>query len=231
MPSTSSRPAAAFPCRGCCSPRAGTACGRLRWTCATPAIRPARAIRSSATAHGSSAPTRRATPRAIEFGLREARGLPLDPESLPPAWREPRATFVTLRRGGQLRGCTGSLEARQPLACDVAHNAYRSAFADPRFPPLQPGELADLDVSVSVLGPLEPLGARSEEELVAQLRPGLDGLVLSEGPRSATFLPAVWDSLPDPRDFLDALRRKAGLPPGYWSSTLRFERYAVEEAG
>ena len=111
----------------------------------------------------------------------------------------------------------------------MAHNAFRSAFGDPRFPPLLEDELPGLDIHVALLSPLEPLPAGSEQELLAALRPGVDGLVLREGPRTATFLPAVWESLPDPRDFLARLREKAGLPPGHWSASLCFERYTAEE--
>jgi AmmeMemoRadiSam system protein A len=167
---------------------------------------------------------------AIAHGLCRGRAPELDPSDYPPALRETRASFVTLRRHGDLRGCTGTLEARWPLVCDVAQNAWRSASADPRFAPLSQWELAEIDVSVAVLSPLESLVAESELELLASLRPGVDGLVLREGPHSATFLPAVWQSLPLPADFLDQLRQKAGLPRGYWSTTLRFERYTSRDA-
>lgn len=168
--------------------------------------------------------------RSIAEGLRTGQPLPLDAASFPPPGCEPGASFVTLRRSGELRGCTGSLEPVRPLVVDVAENAFRSAFRDPRFPPLRENELGELDVHVARLGPLEPLPAGSESALLAALRPGVDGLVLREGARSATFLPAVWESLPEPREFLARLRQKAGLPPGHWSETLRFERYTTEEA-
>ena len=167
---------------------------------------------------------------AITHALDAGREPELDPSRYPPKLREPGASFVTLHLDGGLRGCTGSLQATRPLVCDVAHNACRSAFRDPRFPPLAAPELGELVVSVSVLGPLEPLEVTSERELLAALRPGVDGLVLSEGAASATFLPAVWESLPEPRAFLDALRRKAGLPPGHWSPALRCQRYTATEA-
>lgn len=167
---------------------------------------------------------------AIELGLREGREPRFDARRYPPQLGEPGASFVTLRRSGQLRGCTGSLEALRPLVEDVARNAWRSANLDPRFPPLRALELDDLEVSVSVLSPLEAFPASSERDLLEQLRPGIDGLVLREGARTATFLPSVWQSLPAPRAFLDALRQKAGLPSGHWSATLRFERYTTREA-
>jgi AmmeMemoRadiSam system protein A len=167
---------------------------------------------------------------AIEHGLREGRPPQLDASLYPPALREPRASFVTLRCGGELRGCTGTLEPREPLVVGVARNAWRSAFADPRFPPLAEGELEDVEISVSVLSPLEDLPARSRDELLAALRPGVDGLVLRDRAAASTFLPSVWESLPDPAAFLAALARKAGLAPDHWSPTLRFERYTADEA-
>lgn len=145
--------------------------------------------------------------------------------------REVRSCFVTLRSEGVLRGCTGRLEASRPLVVDVAFNAHRAALRDPRFHPVREHELAGLEVHVSVLTPLLPLPASSEAELLAALVPGRTGLVLREGERAATFLPAVWQQLEDPRDFLRELRHKAGLPPDHWSATLRFERYEAEEVG
>jgi AmmeMemoRadiSam system protein A len=167
---------------------------------------------------------------AIELGLETGCAPVLDAERFEPELRVPGASFVTLRRRAELRGCTGSLEARIALVEDVARNAWRSASADPRFPPLAPAELEDLEISVSVLSPLQPFHVESELDLLARLRPGVDGLVLREGARSATFLPSVWESLPEPRAFLDALRHKAGLPSGHWSGALRFERYTTRDA-
>jgi len=168
--------------------------------------------------------------RSIDEGLRTGNALSLDASAYAPPSCDPGASFVTLRIRGELRGCTGTLEAIRPLACDVAQNAFRSAFGDPRFAPLREWERPALDIHVAVLSPLAPLPARSEDELLASLRPGVDGLVLREGARAATFLPAVWESLPEPRDFLLRLREKAGLPSRYWSPSLRFERYTTDEA-
>jgi AmmeMemoRadiSam system protein A len=168
--------------------------------------------------------------RSIEHGLRANAPLDVEPGDYPPPLCERGASFVTLRLEGELRGCTGMLEATRPLVCDVAHNAFRSAFGDPRFPPLRDDELPRLDVHVAVLSPLEPLPAETEQGLLRALRPGIDGLVLREGARSATFLPAVWESLPEPEDFLGRLREKAGLPFRYWSPSLRFERYTARDA-
>lgn len=165
---------------------------------------------------------------AIRRG-RDAPGPGLDLAQLPPELGAPGASFVTLHRRGELRGCMGSLEPRRPLAEDVAGNARAAAYFDPRFPPVEPAELAELELEISVLGTARPLPAASEAELVAALRPGVDGLVLHEGPRRATFLPSVWSQLPDPAQFVRQLKRKAGLAPDHWSPTLRFERYEVEE--
>jgi AmmeMemoRadiSam system protein A len=166
---------------------------------------------------------------SVAHGLSEGRPIPVCAEDYDEPLRELRASFVTLRRGDALRGCTGTLSPVDPLVVDVAHNAYRSAFRDPRFPPLEPRELADLSFHISILGPSQPLVATSEEELLAALCPGVDGLVLREGALSSTFLPAVWESLPEPERFLAELKRKAGLPVDHWSDSLRFERYSVEE--
>jgi AmmeMemoRadiSam system protein A len=160
-----------------------------------------------------------------------ARAAPPDlPLEWSPDWlRAPAASFVTLRLEGTLRGCIGSIEARRPLGDDVAYNAYAAAYRDMRFPPLERGEMPRLTVEVSVLSPREPLHAASETEALARMRPGVDGVYLEYHGLSATFLPQVWEGLPDPRDFLGELRRKAGLPPGFWDPELRLSRYTVEK--
>jgi len=180
------------------------------------------------TARGGS--LRRVAREAIEWGLREGGEPRVDLTRHEPEQRRPGASFVTLRRQGELRGCTGSLEPTRPLVEDVAQNAWRSANRDPRFSPLEADELADLEISVCVLSSLEPVRVGSAQELLERLRVGVDGLVLREGARRATFLPSVWEGLSEPRAFLEALLQKAGLPPGYWSPSLRFERYTTREA-
>ena len=167
---------------------------------------------------------------SIAHGLAHGRPLPVAPADYDPALRPVRATFVTLRLEGALRGCTGTLEAQRPLVVDVAENAHRTAFRDPRFAPVEGSELARLEIHISVLSPLEPFPAESEEALLEELRPGVDGLVLRDGAAAGTFLPAVWKSLPAPRDFVRELKRKAGLTAGHWSPTLRFERYTTRDA-
>jgi AmmeMemoRadiSam system protein A len=143
--------------------------------------------------------------------------------------REPGASFVTLRLEGELRGCIGSIDARRPLGEDVARNAHAAAYRDPRFPPVSAAELPLLQVEVSVLSPREPLPAGSEGEALERLRPGVDGVALEYGGASATFLPQVWESLPQPAAFLEALRHKAGLPGHFWHPDVRLSRYTVEK--
>lgn len=145
----------------------------------------------------------------------------------PAALQVPAATFVTLLHRGDLRGCMGTLLARRPLVEDVAANACAAAFRDPRFPPVASDELADLDIHLSVLSRPEPMTFTSEADLLRQIRPGVDGLLLLDGAHVGTLLPSVWESLPDPEEFLRVLKRKAGLRPDYWSRTLQVSRYTA----
>lgn len=168
---------------------------------------------------------------AIRFGLVHGRPQRLDLAGYDAALRRNGASFVTLHSRGGLRGCIGSLQARRPLVEDVSENAFAAAFRDPRFPPLSRAEWNGLELEVSVLGPAEPIPAASEEALLDELRPGVDGLILEEHGHRATFLPAVWQSLPAPREFVRQLKLKAGLSPDYWSDTLRFSRYRTHAFG
>ena len=165
--------------------------------------------------------------RAIRHGVERGAPLEVACDDYPEPLRELRASFVTLHREGRLRGCTGHLEASLPLVADVARSAHQAALADPRFPPVREPELAGIQVHVSVLGPLEPLPVGSRQELLAALRPGMDGLVLREGPRQGTFLPSVWETLPEPERFVEELLRKAGLAA--WSPDVECLRYEVED--
>lgn len=166
--------------------------------------------------------------RSIAYGIEHGRALPVDPAEYGGVLREPGATFVTLHEEGRLRGCIGHLEAVAPLVEDVAGNAFAAAFRDPRFPPLARGELPRLAIAVSVLTPPEPVAFASEAQLIAALEPGVDGLILSAGRARSTFLPAVWESLPEPREFLRHLKQKAGLPADFWSDAVRIWRYRTE---
>lgn len=145
-----------------------------------------------------------------------------------PVLRAVRASFVTLKRRGTLRGCIGNLDAKQELLEDVMQNAKLAAYHDPRFPPLLAAEFEDLHIEISVLSASEPVTARNRDELLHALRPGTDGVTVQEGGRRATFLPAVWASLPDPREFYAQLMCKAGLSAVHWSPALRFFRYQTE---
>jgi AmmeMemoRadiSam system protein A len=140
---------------------------------------------------------------------------------------EPGATFVTLTKNGQLRGCVGTLRAYRPLLEDVRENARAAAFSDPRFPPLAAAELREIAVEVSLLGPPVPLDFGSEAEALARLRPGRDGVIFEYRGARSTFLPQVWEHLPDPRSFLAQLKHKAGLPPDFWSPEIRLWTYEV----
>ncbi|MEA3278071.1 MAG: AmmeMemoRadiSam system protein A [Pseudomonadota bacterium] len=166
--------------------------------------------------------------RSIEHGLTHGRALLVDPSHYAAKLRESAAAFVTLEEAGQLRGCIGHLEAVQPLVADVAENAFAAAFRDPRFPPLQRPELASLCIKISVLTPAHPMVFGSEADLLGQVTPGRDGLILKEASARGTFLPSVWDTLPEPREFLRHLKMKAGLSPDYWSDTLEIWRYGSE---
>ena len=168
---------------------------------------------------------------SIRHGL--ARGAPLRPDrdAFPPALRAHRAAFVTLHHFHSLRGCVGHLDPCMPLVRDVAENAFAAAFRDPRFPGLEAWEFHGLTLEVAVLSIPEPMHFRDEADLLRQLRPGVDGLILSEGSARGTLLPAVWEALPDPRQFLCELKRKAGLPADCWSRTLRVARYQAEAFG
>lgn len=139
------------------------------------------------------------------------------------------ATFVTLTQGGELRGCIGSLEAHRPLVEDLEHNARAAAFDDPRFPALSEAELPRTRVEVSILSKPEPLRFKDEADALAQLRPGVDGVILETGWHRATFLPQVWEQLPDPAEFMAHLKHKAGLALDYWSDDVRLSRYTVEK--
>lgn len=142
---------------------------------------------------------------------------------------EPGATFVTLRKQGALRGCIGSLQAQRPLGEDVRHNARAAAFLDPRFPPLGLREFDAVEVEVSLLGASETLVFDDEAGALAQLRPGVDGVILQWRGHHATFLPQVWDDLPEPRQFMAQLKRKASLAADFWDPEVRLQRYEVHK--
>jgi MEMO1 family protein len=145
--------------------------------------------------------------------------------------QEVGASFVTLMRHGQLRGCIGSLQAHRPLLEDVKANAKAAAFLDPRFQPLTQTEFATTYVEVSLLSPSEPIAFESEEHALRLIRPGLDGLIVEHGGKRGTFLPQVWESIPDPIQFLRHLKQKAGLDADFWAPDVLLSRYTVVKFG
>jgi AmmeMemoRadiSam system protein A len=146
------------------------------------------------------------------------------------AWLKSKgATFVTLTQNGELRGCIGSLEAHRALLDDVKANALAAAFHDPRFSPLGKDELDMTQVEVSLLSPLSPISFSNEQDALAQLRPQVDGIVFEYGPYRATFLPQVWEQLPQAAEFMAHLKRKAGLSSGFWDEGVKLSRYTVNK--
>ena len=150
-------------------------------------------------------------------------------ENESPALCAPGASFVTLQLKDKLRGCIGSLRAKQPLALDVSHNALAAAFNDPRFSALSIEEFPECTVSISVLSTPKALAVKDLGDLEKQLKPGTDGLVLEFQGHRATFLPAVWVTLPDKSKFISELARKAGLDIRDYSEEWRFSTYHVDE--
>lgn len=168
--------------------------------------------------------------QALDAGVRGRKLPPLDHETLTKALREPGASFVTLTINGNLRGCIGALEPYQPLAQDVCEHAVAAALEDPRFAPVQPKELDQIEIEVSRLTIPEKLEYTDAEELLTRLRPDVDGVILRDGSRRATFLPQVWAKLPDPEEFLNNLCYKMGAASDAWRGRhLDVLVYQVEE--
>lgn len=142
---------------------------------------------------------------------------------------KPGATFVTLMQWGELRGCIGSLQACDPLIEDVSNNAVSAALYDPRFSPLAADELETVSVEVSLLSELQSLDFSSEADALAQLRPDIDGVVFEYGSYRSTFLPQVWESLPQPQQFLAKLKSKARLSENFWAEDIKLSRYTVSK--
>ncbi len=165
--------------------------------------------------------------RVINHGADSAARLEVDPEQYHPLLQEYRGTFVTLYRGTGLRGCIGSLEAQRTLVEDLAYNAFAAAFADPRFAPCSRAELGDLTIEISILSPLQAIEPADEAELLEALEPHQHGLLIEDAGQRATFLPKVWQALPEKQEFLRQLRLKAGLPADHWSATLRASIYST----
>jgi AmmeMemoRadiSam system protein A len=137
------------------------------------------------------------------------------------------ACFVTLTQNGALRGCIGSLQAHRPLLADVKSNAVFAAMRDPRFTPLKTEEFHFTEIEISLLSPSQEMQVSDEADALAQMRPGVDGIIFEYGRYRSTFLPQVWEDLARPRDFLAMLRRKAGLPDDFWAEDVKLSRYTV----
>ena len=166
---------------------------------------------------------------AIRQGLDGGKRPSIAWDRVPSALREDGAAFVTINLRGRLRGCIGSLVAHRPLADDIAQNAWKAAFKDPRFSPLTREEFQACEIEISLLSPHTPFPFRDEADLIARLRPGRDGLTLQEGDRRALFLPSVWDGIADPAVFVQRLKQKAGWAPDYWSDGIRATRFTTEK--
>ena len=169
---------------------------------------------------------------SLAFGVENGRApqASLAP-GLSPSLAAMRASFVTLKIGDRLRGCVGSVAARRPLLLDVAANAYKAGFADPRFGPLTREELAELTLDIAVLSTPRPVRFTDEADLVRQVQPDVDGLIVEQGDHRSLFLPSVWERFARPEAFLEHLKRKAGLAPGHWSDEVRVFRYTAERFG
>ena len=165
---------------------------------------------------------------SIIEGLSRNHPLTVNPARFDQDLQALRACFVTLHAQGTLRGCIGSLTAQRALVIDIAENSYAAAFRDPRFSPLTQSEFDGIEISVSILTPATPMHFEDEQDLISQLHPGEDGLILEDGNHRGTFLPAVWQQLPNATDFLRHLKIKAGLPTDYWSDAIRVSRYGAE---
>jgi len=165
---------------------------------------------------------------SIQQGLDYGKPIETNPADYPAELQAERACFVTLQIAGELRGCIGHLQAMQALISDVAENAWAAAFQDSRFGPLSQAEFHRLEIHISILSPPQAMSFTSQQDLLSQIRPGIDGLILEDSYRRGTFLPSVWESLPDKADFLAHLKVKAGLPANYWSDSVKVSRYTSE---
>lgn len=165
--------------------------------------------------------------QSIEYGLAHGTYLKVNEQEYSEGLQNHSATFTTLNYSGMLRGCTGTLEAIQPLINAVARSAYNSAFHDSRFPPLQSSELDQLNISISILSPNEKLSFTDEENLLEQIRPGIDGVVLEYNGQKGTLLPSVWESIPDKHQFISTVKQKAGFPQDFWSNDIQVSRYTT----
>lgn len=162
---------------------------------------------------------------SIKHGLQYGNKVIVNTSDYPEELQQDYATFVTLHKNGNLRGCIGTLESYQPLINDIAEHAFAAAFSDPRFPQLSQDEFEQLDIEISVLGKPEIINFESEEDLINQIRPDIDGLIIEYGYNRGTFLPSVWEQIPDKKEFLNHLKMKAGLSAQWWDNAAKISRY------
>ena len=168
--------------------------------------------------------------QALSAAVRGEKLMPLDDDLIPPKLKVPGASFVTLTKQGDLRGCIGSLEAKLPLAEDVRRHAVEAALEDFRFPPVQPEELDEISIEISCLTPPVQLEYGDADDLLKKIQPGVDGVIFQDGWHRATFLPQVWEKLPDPAEFFSHLCYKMGVSPNWWRiKKLDVQIYNVEE--
>ncbi len=168
--------------------------------------------------------------KTLEDALQGRKMAKLEPGSIPEKLHLSGASFVTLTKHGRLRGCIGTLEAYQPLVEDVREHTLAAAFNDYRFPAVHEYELEKIKIEISVLSKPEELEYSNPDELLARLRPNIDGITLMDGKRRATFLPQVWEKIPDKVEFLEQLCQKMGVEADLWrKKLLRVQTYQVEE--
>lgn len=167
--------------------------------------------------------------KAIECGLKNGERINIATADYSTGLQQQAASFVSLHKNGVLRGCIGALEAYQPLINDIAEHAFAAAFQDPRFPALETDEYDSLKIDISIIGTAERVLFKSEDDLLRQIRPNVDGLILEYGYNRGTFLPSVWEQLPDKKEFLNHLKAKAGLPQNWWDNRVKVSRYETFE--
>ncbi|PCK07402.1 MAG: AMMECR1 domain-containing protein [Alteromonadaceae bacterium] len=165
--------------------------------------------------------------QSIEIGMTHHRPLSVGVEEYPVPLQSKTAAFITIKIDGVLRGCMGSLEAKRPLVQDIVENAFAAAFRDTRFSPLTHAELDEISIELSLLTEMQALDIANEQGLKNILRPNIDGLMIQEGNKQATFLPQVWQEIPDCETFIQQLKREAGLSDSHWSDNIKCWRYQV----
>lgn len=169
----------------------------------------------------------RAAAQSVGYSIKNGKPPKVDISSFPAVLRENRATFVTINKNGQLRGCIGTIQAHQPLIADVVENAYKAAMKDPRFPPIQEEETSSLELSISLLSRFTEMSFTDESDFLSQLRPKIDGLIIADQGKRSVFLPQVWESIPDTKEFVSRLKQKAGLPIDHWSDSFQAWRFTA----